>query len=134
METLSSHPSLFCLTNEFEFFRKLNFLVKSKTTYCSHCDDSPPVGIKHCFECGFFIFFFKDEDQGGEHDGPHEEKEEEEAELLVVGLHGVAEGLEAGGVPRQLEDPDDPQRLHDSSHFQKPEVLRCSTNISLAIG
>ena len=101
-----------------------------KITYCGHCDDSPPVGVEHCLESGFFVFFLKDKNQGGEHDGPHEEEQEEEAELLVVGLHGVAEGLQAGGVPRQLEDPDDPQRLHDSSHLQKPEVLGSPTNVS----
>jgi len=99
-----------------------------------HSDDCPPIGVKHCLESCFRIFFLKDKYEGGKHDGPHPQQQEEEAELLVVGLHGVAEGLEAGGVPRQLEDPDDPQRLHDSSHLQKPEVLGGPTNISLAIG
>ena len=102
--------------------------------YRSHRDDRPPIGVEHCLESGFRIFFLKDKYEGGEHDGAHPQQEEEEAELLVVGLHRVAEGLESRGVSGQLEDPDDPQCLHNPSHLQKPEVLGCSTNISLAIG
>ena len=120
--------STYVETSSFSLFvRQHNF--KSKRTYCSHRDDSPPISIKHRLERGFFIFFFKDEDQGGEHDGPHEEEEEEEAELLVVGLHGVAEGLQPRRVSRQLEDPDDPQCLHYSSHLQQPEILGSPTQL-----
>ena len=132
MKTLSSNLRL-CLTNKFEVLTKTLFL-KLKTTHCCHCDDRPPVGVKHGLESGLLVLFLKNKDQGGKHDRPHEEEEEEEAELLVVGLHRVAEGLESRGVSGQLEDPDDPQCLHDPSHLQKPEVLGCSTNISLAIG
>ena len=99
-----------------------------------HRDQGPPVGIKHGLECCIFSVLLKDKDEGGKHDGPDEEEEEEKAELLVVGLHGVAQRLEAGGVSGKLEDPDDPQCLHDSSHLQQTEVLGRSTNISLAIG
>ena len=98
-------------------------------THRCHGDDRPPIGVEHCLESGFRIFFLKDKYEGGEHDGTHPQQEEEEAELLVVGLHRVAEGLESRGVSGQLEDPDDPQCLHNPSHLQKPEVLGCSTHI-----
>ena len=107
-----------------------NPFIDGKMSYCCHSDDGPPVGVKHCLERRFLVFLLENKDQGGEHDGPHEEEEEEQAELFVVCLHGVAQGLQAGGVPGQLEDPDDPQSLHDPRHLQKSEVLGCSTNIS----
>ena len=38
------------------------------------------------------------EDEGGEHDGAHPQQQEQQPQLLVVGLHGVAQRLEAGGM------------------------------------
>ena len=76
-----------------------NPIIDGKMSYCCHCDDGPPVGVKHCLERRFLVLLLENKDQGGEHDGPHEEEEEEQAELFVVCLHGVAQGLQAGGVP-----------------------------------
>ena len=44
------------------------------------------------------LLFLEHEDEGGEHDGPHAQQEEQQPQLLVVGPHGVAESLEAGGM------------------------------------
>ena len=58
--------------------------------YRGHCDNGPPVGIKHGVEGSVDLLLLEDKDEGGKHDGPHPEKQEEEPQLLVVGLHGVS--------------------------------------------
>ena len=65
-------------------------------TYRCHRDDCPPVSIEHCFEGRVIVLLLEHVDEGGEHDGPHPEEKEEEAQLLVVRLHCVPQGLESG--------------------------------------
>lgn len=63
-----------------------------------HCNDGPPVGVEHRVEGCLLLLLLKHEDEGGEHDGSHAQQQEEQPQLLVVGPHGVAKGLEAGGM------------------------------------
>ena len=60
-------------------------------------------------------------DEAGEHQDAHGHEEDEQPELLVAVGEGVGDGLEAGGVSRQLEDPEHSQ---DSEHGDRlPDVL-----------
>ena len=95
----------------------------SISAHRGHRDQGPPVGIKHCLECGIFSVLLKDKDEGGKHDGADEEEEEEKAELSDVGSQRVPQGFQPNGVPCQLENPDHPQGLCDSGHFQQSECL-----------
>ena len=67
-------------------------------THRGHGDDSPPVGVEHGVEGGGLLLLLEHEDEGGEHDGAHPQQQEQQPQLLVVGLHGVAQRLEAGGM------------------------------------
>ena len=84
--------------------KRLIFVV-ANLSHRGHGDDGPPVGVEHRLEGGLLVLLLKDVDEGGEHDGAHAEEEEEEAELLVVGPHCVAEGLQPRRMTGQLEDP-----------------------------
>ena len=67
-------------------------------TYRGHGDDGPPVGVEHGVEGGGLLLLLEHEDEGCEHDGAHPQQQEQQPQLLVVGLHGVAQRLEAGGM------------------------------------
>ncbi len=45
-----------------------------------------------------FLLLLEHKDEGGEHYGAHAQQQEQQPQLLVVCPHGVAEGLEAGGM------------------------------------
>ena len=49
-------------------------------------------------ESCLLLLLLEHKDQGGEHDGTHAQQQEQQPQLLVVGPHGVSEGLETGGV------------------------------------
>ena len=75
-----------------------------KKTYRCHSDDGPPVCVQHGHKRRVLVLLLEHIGQGGEHDGAHAQQQEQEAQLLVVGAHRVAQGLQAGGVTRQFED------------------------------
>ena len=56
-------------------------------------------------------------DQGGEGKDRHAHEEHEQAELLVGLVEGVDEGLEAGKVTDEFENP------HDSHHADQTDYL-----------
>ena len=53
----------------------------------------------------FWDFLLGEVDEAGVGEDGHGHQDEEEAELLVSLLEGVEQGLEAGKVSDQLEDP-----------------------------
>ena len=58
-------------------------------------------------------------DEAGVGEDGHGDDDEEEAELLVGLLEGVEQGLEAGKVSDQLEDPEDPHHSHQPDHLPR---------------
>ena len=74
----------------FAFYENTNSSID--TDRC-HGDDRPPVGVEHRVEGGSLFLLLEHKDEAGEHDGPHPQQEEQQAQLLVVGLHGVAKCL-----------------------------------------
>lgn len=69
-----------------------------RKTHRCHGYDCPPVGVEHGVEGRGLLLLLEDEDEAGEHDGAHAQQEEQQPQLLVVGLHGVAKGLQARGM------------------------------------
>lgn len=67
------------------------------------------------------LLFFGEVGQAGEQENGNGEKHHEQAELLVAALERVAERLEAGGVARQLEDPEYAQHTEQGEHA--PRVI-----------
>ncbi len=69
-----------------------------------------------CPTCVLLVLLCKVAEAGKDEDA-HGQEEHEEAELLVAVLQGEGDGLEAGGVARQLEDAHDP---HDAEDLDDP--------------
>ena len=82
-------------------------------THRGHGDGRPPEGGGDGGELGVGHLALREVAEGGEDEDAHGDEHEEEAELLVAVADGEAEALEAGGVSRQLQDPEDPHHAED---------------------
>ncbi len=87
-----------------------------------HRDDGPPERLRDGPEGCVVLVLLGKVDERRENEDAHAEEEEQEAHLLVGVLERVSQGLEAGRVPGQFEDPED---THDSEHLDNaPDALK----------
>ena len=80
----------------------------------THRDNGPPERLGDAAKQRVLLVLLRKVAEAGEDEDAHGEEEHEQAQLLVAVLQREAEGLEAGGVARQLEDTQDP---HDAKHL-----------------
>ena len=92
--------------------------------HSGHGDGRPPEGVRDALELIPVPLALCKEGETGEDEDAHGEEEHEEAELLVAVLEGEGDGLEPGGVSRQLKDSHD---THNSEHLDDSSniVERC---------
>ena len=79
---------------------------------------APPEGVQEGPGAGGVVLL-GEVDEGGEGEDRHPDQEHEEAELLVGLVEGVDEGLEAGKVTDELEDPHDPHHAHEADYLAR---------------
>ena len=83
-----------------------------------HGNDRPPEGGRNGREGGAGLLLLGKVAQRRKDQDSHSQEEHEQAQLLVAVFEGEGDGLEARGMPRQLEnshDTHDPEHLDDST-------------------
>ena len=84
--------------------------------HSSEGHEAPPEGVQEGPGAGGVVLLGK-VDQGGEGEDRHPHEEHEQAELLVGLVEGVDEGLEAGKVTDELENPHDPHHTDQADYL-----------------
>lgn len=90
--------------------RRVNVAV----TNGGHGDAGPPEGLGYTDEFGTGFLFFGEVSQTRENKNTHGQKQHQQAQLLVGVPESETQGLQTGGMTRQLEDPED---SHDTKHL-----------------